>query len=76
MHSTVTNRKTLNIAFYSTPPSFPNRNKPGVIFLPGFKSDMMGGKAVFLEEKCKEAGMEDFISKPIDVQKLKDVLAA
>jgi pimeloyl-ACP methyl ester carboxylesterase len=57
MHSTVTNRKTLNIAFYSTPPSFPNRNNPGVIFLPGFKSDMTGGKAIFLEEKCKEAGI-------------------
>lgn len=57
MHSTITNRKTLSIAFYMTPPSFANRDKPGVIFLPGFKSDMSGSKAVFLEQKCKEAGL-------------------
>lgn len=57
MHSTITNRKTLKLAFYASAPSFANRDKAGVIFLPGFKSDMNGSKAVFLEQKCKEAGI-------------------
>jgi pimeloyl-ACP methyl ester carboxylesterase len=30
--------------------------KPGVIFLPGFRSDMMGGKAIALEAWCKDQG--------------------
>lgn len=28
------------------------KDKPVIIFLPGFKSDMQGSKATFLEEKC------------------------
>lgn len=29
---------------------------PGVIFLPGFRSDMQGGKALALEAHCRDAG--------------------
>ena len=57
MHSTIINRKTLKLAFYMTPPSFANREKAGVIFLAGFKSDMNGSKALFLEHKCKQDGV-------------------
>lgn len=31
--------------------------RPGVMFCGGFMSDMTGGKAVFLEEHCKAAGL-------------------
>ncbi len=34
----------------------PNQNKPGVIFLSGYGSDMMGTKAGFLAERCAAAG--------------------
>ena len=31
---------------------------PGVIFCPGFKSDMTGGKALALEEWCGQEGLQ------------------
>ena len=31
-------------------------DKPAVVFLPGFKSDRLGTKAVFLEEQCRADG--------------------
>ena len=42
-----------SIAYHKFVPS-PNNNFPGVIFLGGFKSDMQGTKAIFLESLCKE----------------------
>ena len=39
------------IAYVHTP-----GNPPGVVFLTGFKSDMTGGKALALEEFCKNRG--------------------
>ena len=56
MHKTIKNAQGLDLAYHTTPASFAFRNAPGVLFLPGFRSDMMGSKATFLEEKCKEAG--------------------
>jgi pimeloyl-ACP methyl ester carboxylesterase len=35
----------------------PGRALPGVIFMGGFRSDMTGTKAAFLEETCREAGI-------------------
>jgi len=32
-------------------------DKPTVVFLGGFRSDMEGTKAIFLEEECKKAGL-------------------
>lgn len=57
MHRTIRNKKNLNIAYHTTAAAFANRDKPGVIFLPGYKSDMNGSKATFLEEQCKAAGL-------------------
>lgn len=56
MHSLIQNAKNLDLAYMTTPASFAHREKPGVLFLPGFRSDMAGSKASFLEEKCKESG--------------------
>ncbi len=39
------------IAYYYTPGT-----TPGVMFLTGFKSDMTGGKALVLEEHCRQQG--------------------
>lgn len=41
------------LAFHKSAPS--NANRPGVIFLGGFKSDMTGTKATFLEEWAAKA---------------------
>jgi len=41
----------LTIAYHSTP-----GKSPGVVFLPGFRSDMTGGKALELEEMCRRQG--------------------
>lgn len=39
------------IAYHKTP-----GKSPGVIFLSGFMSDMTGGKALFVEERCRARG--------------------
>lgn len=39
------------IAYHKTP-----GKSPGVVFLSGFMSDMTGGKALFVEERCKARG--------------------
>lgn len=52
--STIKNRNHQDIAYVSTPA--PGRSDtPGVIFLGGFRSDMTGTKAVFLEQQCRAA---------------------
>lgn len=46
-----TTRDGATIAYYYTPGS-----NPGVVFLTGFRSDMMGGKALRLESFCRNNG--------------------
>jgi len=45
-----------DLAYLKTQATVTNKNYPTIIFLGGFRSDMQGTKAVFLEEKCKERG--------------------
>jgi len=45
-----------DIAYIYTPPAGKGAALPQVIFLGGFKSDMAGTKAVYLEEQCKARG--------------------
>ena len=42
------------LAYHYTPPK--NKDLPTVFFLGGFKSDMNGSKATFLEKQCKSRG--------------------
>ncbi len=49
--SILTRDNGASIAYHHTP-----GNRPGVIFLPGFKSDMMGTKAIALESYCTSRG--------------------
>ena len=45
-----------DLAYRATKSSEKGQNLPCLVFLGGFKSDMEGTKAVYLEEKCKERG--------------------
>ena len=45
-----------SIAYYKVNAQEPDE-KPGIVFFGGFKSDMTGSKAVFLEKTCLELGL-------------------
>ncbi|MEM9468544.1 MAG: alpha/beta hydrolase [Pseudomonadota bacterium] len=45
-----------DLAYVKTPSTETGSHLPTVMFLGGFRSDMEGTKALFLEEKCKKAG--------------------
>ncbi|RMH48917.1 MAG: alpha/beta fold hydrolase [Alphaproteobacteria bacterium] len=44
------------IAYHKTPASGEGARLPGLVFLGGFRSDMTGTKALFLEERARAAG--------------------
>ncbi len=45
-----------SLAYQQRSANLENKTKPGVVFLGGFASDMTGTKALFLDEKCAQAG--------------------
>ncbi|MEO0681787.1 MAG: alpha/beta hydrolase [Pseudomonadota bacterium] len=45
------------IAYHATPASGQRPGAPGVVFLGGFRSDMTGTKAMFLEAACRRRGL-------------------
>lgn len=45
------------IAYHATPGSGQRPDAPGVVFLGGFRSDMTGTKAAFLEDACRGRGL-------------------
>ncbi len=47
-----------NLAYMHSKASGDGKNLPAVMFLGGFKSDMNGTKAIYLEEQCKSRGQE------------------
>jgi pimeloyl-ACP methyl ester carboxylesterase len=47
-------REGVSIAYNRTPPL--NKDLPGVMFMGGFRSDMTGAKATYLETLCKNRG--------------------
>ncbi len=48
----------VKLAYIHTPSSNSGKDLPAVVFLGGFKSDMHGSKATYLEEQCKKRGQE------------------
>lgn len=50
--------RALRLAYVRVAPSAQGRALPAVLFLGGFKSDMMGTKAIYLEEQCAARGQE------------------
>ena len=44
------------LAYHYTPPGDAGKDLPVVCFLGGYKSDMNGTKATFLEDSCKKRG--------------------
>ena len=50
--------RELRLAYVRVAPSAQGRALPAVLFLGGFKSDMMGTKAIYLEEQCAARGQE------------------
>ncbi len=58
LHSAQAQRFSLKdggwLSYHHTPARDGTQKKPGVMFLTGFRSDMQGAKAVFLEGWCKE----------------------
>lgn len=44
-----------DLAYHHT--SSPDDNTPEVVFMPGFRSDMEGTKALYLEKYCKDKGL-------------------
>ena len=50
--------KGIKLAYVHTQPSEKGGALPAVVFLGGFKSDMEGTKAIFLQEECKKRGQE------------------
>ncbi len=46
------------LAYYHTPATEKGADMPAVVFLGGFKSDMMGTKAIYLEDQAKQRGQE------------------
>jgi len=53
-----TNSKGIKLAYVHTKACGEGVDLPAVVFLGGFKSDMSGTKALFLEERCRKAGQE------------------
>ena len=51
-HQTFSPRKGITIAYNKTEGH--SKTLPGVLFLSGFRSDMTGTKAVFLEDQCRK----------------------
>lgn len=45
-----------DLAYIYTPPAGKGTTLPPVMFLPGFRSDMEGTKALYLEEQCRNRG--------------------
>lgn len=45
-----------NLAYVKTDSNAAGANLPAIVFLGGFRSDMEGTKAMYLENKCKERG--------------------
>jgi len=54
MPSYLTSKNGHKLAYHYSPGTDPSL--PGVIFMGGFKSDMEGSKATYLEEQCKKRG--------------------
>ena len=50
--------RDIRLAYVRTAPSGEGCSLPAVMFLGGFKSDMMGTKAIYLEEQCAARGQE------------------
>ena len=48
----------IEIAYHHIPATSEGTHLPGVVFLGGFMSDMQGGKATHLEEKCRGRGQQ------------------
>ncbi len=53
-----TNSRGLKLAYVHTKASEGGKQLPALVFLEGFKSDMDGSKALFLEERCRKLGQE------------------
>ena len=53
-----TNSKGLKLAFVHNEAEKRGRDLPALVFLGGYKSDMEGSKALFLEEHCRQSGQE------------------
>lgn len=54
--SSIKNRRQQALAYARTLATSGN-DRPGVVFLGGFRSDMTGTKAMFLEQQCQAAGL-------------------
>ncbi len=52
------NAKGLKLAFVHNDADERGKDLPALVFLGGFKSDMSGTKALFLEERCQKRGQE------------------
>ena len=52
------NNSGMNLAYVHSPAADKSEGLPAVMFLGGFKSDMNGTKALFLERECKRRGQE------------------
>ena len=58
-----------SIAFRRSPGTAPDL--PGVVFCGGFRSNMSGGKAVYLEAECRRRGQgSNFLHNPVRVKRL------
>lgn len=55
-YDTVTAEDGVELAYRYTPASGAGVDLPCVVFMGGYKSDMAGSKAGFLEEQCRERG--------------------
>ncbi len=53
----LSNRRGQKLAYVKTPPQEIAKAMPYVLFLGGFKSDMTGTKAIFLEQHCRAQGI-------------------
>lgn len=53
-----TNSNALKLAYVHTKSEEKGETLPALVFLEGFKSDMNGSKALFLEEQCRRRGQE------------------
>ncbi len=53
----LSNRRGQKLAYVKTPPQEIAKAMPYVLFLGGFKSDMTGTKAIFLEQHCHARGI-------------------
>ncbi|MCK5374042.1 MAG: alpha/beta hydrolase [Alphaproteobacteria bacterium] len=53
-----TNSRGIKLAYVHSRASGAGEILPAVVFLGGFKSDMCGSKALYLEERCRKLGQE------------------